>query len=51
MWRIVLGTVLAIIPPFVVMRSALDTWNATWGLMLMVVAVGLVSGKRGERSQ
>lgn len=50
MWRIGLATVLAIIPPFVVMRSALDTWNATWGLMLLVVAVGLVSGKRGERA-
>ncbi|MFJ4209582.1 acyltransferase [Paenarthrobacter sp. NPDC089675] len=48
-WRIGLGTVLAIIPPFVVMRSALDTWSATWGLVLLVVAVGLVSGDRPVR--
>ncbi|WP_347108215.1 acyltransferase [Paenarthrobacter sp. S56] len=51
MWRISLATLLAIIPPFVVMRSALDTWNATWGLVLLVFAVGLVGGKRAERSQ
>lgn len=50
-WRIGLGTVLAIIPPFVVMRSALDPWNATWGLVLLVVAVGLVSGSRSGRTR
>ncbi|MFF2843328.1 acyltransferase [Paenarthrobacter sp. NPDC057981] len=45
MWRIVVATVLAIIPPFVVMRTALGAVNATWGLVLLVVAVVLVTGK------
>ncbi|UXM90739.1 acyltransferase family protein [Paenarthrobacter sp. JL.01a] len=45
MWRIVVATVLAIIPPFVVMRTALGAANATWGLLLLVVAVVLVTGK------
>ncbi|MCT9869179.1 acyltransferase family protein [Paenarthrobacter aurescens] len=50
MWRIAVGTVLAIIPPFVVMRSALDVANATWGLVLLVVAVALVTGKVPDRA-
>ncbi|TQS92669.1 acyltransferase [Arthrobacter sp. TS-15] len=50
MWRIALGTVLAIIPPFVVMRSALDVSNASWGLVLLVLAVALVSGKLPDRA-
>lgn len=45
MWRIAAGTVLAVIPPFVVMRSGLDTANATWGLVLLVAAVALVTGR------
>lgn len=50
MWRIVAATVLAIIPPFVVMRTALDTANATWGLVLLVIAVALVTGKVPDRA-
>ncbi|NQD88944.1 acyltransferase [Paenarthrobacter sp. CM16] len=50
MWRIAAGTVLAIIPPFVVMRQALDVTNATWGLVLLVIAVALVTGKVPQRS-
>lgn len=50
MWRIAVGTVLAIIPPFVVMRSALDVGNATWGLVLLVIAVALVTGKVPDRA-
>ncbi|MDR6638294.1 acyltransferase [Paenarthrobacter nitroguajacolicus] len=50
MWRILTGTVLAIIPPFVVMRTGLDTANATWGLVLLVVAVALVTGKVPDRA-
>ncbi|MFF1832063.1 acyltransferase [Paenarthrobacter sp. NPDC058040] len=49
LWRIGLATALAIIPPFVVMRSALDAWNATWGLVMLVVAVGLVTGRSADR--
>ncbi len=49
MWRIAAGTVLAIIPPFVVMRTALDAANATWGLVLLVIAVALVTGKVPDR--
>ncbi|WP_144659262.1 acyltransferase [Paenarthrobacter nicotinovorans] len=45
MWRIVVATALAIIPPFVVMRTALGAVNATWGLVLLVLAVVLVTGK------
>ena len=48
-WRIAVATALAIIPPFVVMRTALDTANATWGLVLLVVAVALVTGRRPDR--
>jgi uncharacterized membrane protein len=50
MWRIVAATVLAIIPPFVVMRTALDVGNATWGLVLLVAAVALVTGKVPDRT-
>ncbi|MFJ5954549.1 acyltransferase [Paenarthrobacter sp. NPDC092416] len=50
MWRIATATVLAIIPPFVVMRWALDVGNATWGLVLLVVAVALVTGKVPDRT-
>ncbi|MGJ3189209.1 acyltransferase family protein [Paenarthrobacter sp. FR1] len=50
MWRIAVGTVLAIIPPLVVMRSALDVANATWGLVLLVIAVALVTGKVPDRA-
>ncbi|MCP2047838.1 UNVERIFIED_ORG: putative membrane protein [Paenarthrobacter nicotinovorans] len=50
LWRIVAATVLAIIPPFVVMRTALDTANATWGLVLLVIAVALVTGKVPDRA-
>ena len=50
MWRIAAGTVLAIIPPFVVMRQALDVTNATWGLVLLVIAVALVTGKVPDRA-
>ncbi|WP_284986372.1 acyltransferase [Arthrobacter sp. fls2-241-R2A-172] len=50
MWRILTGTVVAIIPPFVVMRTALDTVNATWGLVLLVVAVVLVTGNVPDRA-
>ncbi|OFI38518.1 acyltransferase [Arthrobacter sp. SW1] len=49
MWRIAVGTVLAIVPPFVVMRTALDPVNASWGSVLLVVAVVLVSGKTPDR--
>jgi hypothetical protein len=48
-WRIAVATALAIIPPFVVMRTALDTANATWGFVLLVVAVALVTGRRPDR--
>ncbi|WP_431229529.1 acyltransferase family protein [Paenarthrobacter nicotinovorans] len=50
MWRIITATVLAVIPPFVVMRTALDTANATWGLVLLVIAVALVTGKVPDRA-
>ncbi|MFI2565668.1 acyltransferase [Paenarthrobacter sp. NPDC018779] len=49
LWRIGLATVLAIIPPFVVMRGALDVWNASWGLVLLTLAVALVTGRTGDR--
>ncbi|MEV7663050.1 acyltransferase [Paenarthrobacter sp. NPDC089316] len=49
MWRIVTATVLAIIPPFVVMRTALSATNATWGLLLLVIAVALATGKVPDR--
>jgi surface polysaccharide O-acyltransferase-like enzyme len=49
MWRIAAGTVLAIIPPFVVMRTALDPVNAAWGTLLLVLAVALVKGKTTVR--
>lgn len=49
MWRIAVGTVLAIIPPFVVMRTALDPVNAAWGTLLLVLAVALVNGKAAAR--
>ncbi|MET4622623.1 hypothetical protein ABIE18_004102 [Arthrobacter sp. 2762] len=48
-WRIAIATALAIIPPFVVMRTALHTSNATSGLVLLVVAVALVTGRRPDR--
>jgi hypothetical protein len=41
---------LAIIPPFVVMRQGLDVTNATWGMVLLVIAVALVTGKVPSRS-
>ncbi|WP_026541186.1 acyltransferase family protein [Paenarthrobacter nicotinovorans] len=50
MWRIAVGTILAIIPPFVVMRQGLDVTNATWGMVLLVIAVALVTGKVPSRS-
>lgn len=49
MWRIAAGTMLAVIPPFVVMRTGLDTANATGGLVLLVIAVVLVTGRRADR--
>ncbi|MEV7606533.1 acyltransferase [Paenarthrobacter sp. NPDC089322] len=45
-WRIAVATVLAVVPPFVVMRSALDTANATWGLVLLILAVAIVTGRQ-----
>jgi len=50
MWRIVTATVLAIIPPFVVMRTALSATNATWGLLLLVIAVALATGQVPDRA-
>jgi hypothetical protein len=50
MWRISLGTVVAIVPPFVVMRSALDLTNASWGFVLLVISLALVTGKLQDRT-
>lgn len=49
LWRVLAATALAVIPPFVVMRTALDTSNATWGLILLVLAVVLVNGHQSSR--
>lgn len=49
LWSVLTATALAVIPPFVVMRTALDAWNATWGLILLVLAVVLVNGRQNSR--